>query len=182
MRPFLRQINYSKAEKLFQVEEDEGTVDGFQNCLSSLELVTLELQFDATLLLEARALFNEVDDECFYSQHRLNSNATIVENGNFEQPIVKVQRDYENVLKAVWQKAIFDHVCDGCKKFVAKSRSAMSFAQRLLNQSKLESDSKTFCYLDLRLAVATFNLCGRLFFYYGFSFRRLTQSVAVGKH
>lgn len=74
-----------------------------------------------------------------------------------------MQRGHENALKSVEQQAIFQLCFDDCVKFDAQSRTSMLFAQRLLKQWKMETDTKKSNYVDLQFTVATFNHCERFF-------------------
>lgn len=106
MCPILWRICYATLEERFLTKEKDNTVNCLLKRLVNFESVILELQFEATLLLDALALFDDVADKYPCLKPRLKDYATTIENANFEQVIVNVQHGHDNALELVERKAI----------------------------------------------------------------------------
>lgn len=171
---FLLQIGYAEVKELLLNEEKSDNVDIFLKSSADLNLVTLQIQFNDTLLSYALGLFDGVVDKCPRLQHRLGERATIVENASFKKRLSKCSVAMKMRLNPWRRKLLVTFLA-----MIAKS-TKLNLGLRCLCKTpaatikdrdgpyKVQLRGLTHqksSYVNLRFIVTRSNLCERLLSY-----------------
>lgn len=133
LRPLLLLLDYAKVEKLFLTEEEVVAVNRFVKRSTDFEFIIPQLRFDATLLSDARALFDRVDNKDRSFKHRINGRDTIDKMPTLNK---KCQSTSSSLKWAeeLEQKAILHPHCSVSNKSNARSWTSVSVPKWLLKQ------------------------------------------------
>eukprot|EP00475_Leptophrys_vorax_P022829 TRINITY_DN3105_c0_g1_i5.p1 TRINITY_DN3105_c0_g1~~TRINITY_DN3105_c0_g1_i5.p1 ORF type:complete len:360 (-),score=104.60 TRINITY_DN3105_c0_g1_i5:462-1541(-) len=145
---------------LFPRGRDKKLLDDLLRQLEKLNTVTLSLQSESKDLADARLLFDEVM-EWFPSEY-LTENAGIIHDVVFEKAVVK----------AILGEALDENEKSKLEKFKvvepelkAEEDSGLSFSERarLKKLKKIEENSPSSGYMNMKIVIPTSNVCERLF-------------------
>ena len=104
LREYLPQLNSIELENYLLSPEENSRTEALFETLRPLESVSKILQDDKPSVSDVRTLFDYVIDKYPETATRLKANADIVLNLDFENAIVKVQRD--NIRGLSWEESL----------------------------------------------------------------------------
>ena len=172
----IEELEIDGIEELVLSKRENKKIEELCVQFRELDSVTQHLQSEECTISEVRLLFDGVIEAYPRTNSRLNANADIIRNRNFETGVCKIQDGRISELEPQERTAIRDLKRDDCYEVNPEPATGMSLAEKLLKKSKRNSTNPN--YMDLRFIVPTSNLCERLFSRAGYALGDRRKSIS----
>ena len=168
LREYLALLESDEVDALSLTPAENRRADALLLQLKPLESVNKVLQTNSTTVSDARALFDAVIQKYSDTTNRLSSSAGIVHSPDFENAVVKIQRNNSSALSREESVSVSSLLIeeDQVQDF---EEEGLSFAMRALKRQRCMNERTKRRYCDTRFLLASSNLCERFFSRAGFA-------------